>query len=106
MKNEVIIVLVSLLIFSCSIGNILDTSGNYDYEDNGDLADTVKNSNLITSNFAAAIRMEASGKYPGTDWLSSWRGTIKANRSRNTSDAKFYIKYIIEERRKKGLPEL
>lgn len=106
MKKQVIVALFSFMSFSCGVSNILNTSGNYDYGADGNLLDTSKNRKLITDGFDAAIRMEESGKYPETDWLDGWRRTIKSNKSRNTSDSVFYINYIIEERRKKGLSEL
>lgn len=92
---------------SCSITNMFDTSGNFDYGKNEIILDTPKNRNLAVNGYAKKIEFEASGKYPKHDWQKGWELSIHSLRTAgNRENPEFYVQYIINERRKLGLPEL
>ncbi|MEF3305372.1 hypothetical protein [Paenibacillus sp. GYB003] len=59
------------------------------------------------SAYDQTIEMEKRGHVnsDGMSWNDRWLGTIRSIR-KNTENPEWYVQYIIEQRRKAGLPEL
>lgn len=59
------------------------------------------------SAYDQTIEMEKRGHVnsDGVSWNDRWLGTIRSIR-KNTENPEWYVQYIIEQRRKAGLPEL
>lgn len=59
------------------------------------------------SAYDQTIEMEKRGhaNSDGVSWNDRWLGTIRSIR-KNTENPEWYVQYIIEQRRKAGLPEL
>jgi hypothetical protein len=64
---------------------------------------------LGTAIVDAEIRAETANRPPSAGyktWAERWNSTIKALRAKKRAGADCMIQYIIDERRRKGLPEL
>lgn len=86
-------------------GNGLDTRR----DENGNLIllDTPSMRIGAASAYDQTIEMEKRGHVnsDGMSWNDRWLGTIRSIR-KNTENPEWYVQYIIEQRRKEGLPEL
>ena len=86
-------------------GNELDT--RRDEHGNVILLDTPRMRTGAASAYDQTIEMEKRGHVnsDGMSWNDRWLGTIRSIR-KNTENPEWYVQYIIEQRRKAGLPEL
>lgn len=86
-------------------GGELDT--RRDEHGNVILLDTPRMRVGAASAYDQSIEMEKRGHVnsDGMSWNDRWLGTIRSIR-RNTENPEWYVQYIIEQRRKAGLPEL
>ncbi|MEN1990800.1 hypothetical protein [Paenibacillus hubeiensis] len=85
-------------------GNELDTRRD---EGNLILLDTPNMRIGAASAYDQTIEMERRGHVnsDGLSWNDRWLDTIRSIR-KNTENSEWYVQYIIEQRRKAGLPEL
>lgn len=84
-----------------------DVDIQQDAEGNILLLDTPNMRIGAASAYDSTIQMELRGHKmsDGMSWNEVWLNTIR-NIRRNTENAEWYVQYIIEQRRKAGLPEL
>ena len=102
-----------LLLAGCfGIGGLLNTDPGYDIvtDESGEwwFADTPRNWRDWTEIMAEYIQEEASGQRVtgGLDsWNTRWLRIIRAVRE-SQENAEKYVRYIVENRRSAGLPEL
>lgn len=71
--------------------------------DRGIYPDTAKNRAHFTATYHSYIEREASGE--DRDWVDNWKRIFEALDQNNDNPA-FYKNWVIQERRKRGLPEL
>ncbi|MDP1587359.1 MAG: hypothetical protein Q8M07_06435 [Prosthecobacter sp.] len=90
---------------SCALNPawLFDTGMDYDKK-RGRMLDTPRNRQELTTSYLSFIRREASGEDP-PPWESVWRGIFNALDAGNDNPG-FYKNFIIEERRRHGLPKL
>ncbi|RPE77058.1 hypothetical protein [Vulcaniibacterium tengchongense] len=71
------------------------------------LRDTPALRELAALSYDNTIEMEKSGHVMsgGMSWNDRWLGTIRSIRKEN-ENPEWYVRYIVEQRRKAGLPEL
>lgn len=114
MKKYTYLILISVLFFSgtsCSFIAILQTdSKGVTTDSDGRIVG--KDTDLHWSNFIWVVNGDiidekAGQRPPGRrkSWNERWLGSIKSLREGRENSHR-YINYIIEERRKQGLPEL
>ncbi|WP_010278117.1 hypothetical protein [Paenibacillus senegalensis] len=103
-----------VIIFVAAAGTyaVLKERGNELYtrrDENGNLIllDTPSMRIGAASAYDQTIEMEKRGHVNsnGMSWNDRWLGTIRSIR-KSTENPEWYVQYIIEQRRKAGLPEL
>lgn len=102
------------IIFAAAAGTYAVLKGkanelNTRRDENGNLIllDTPSMRIGAASAYDQTIEMEKRGhaNSDGMSWNDRWLGTIRSIR-KNTENPEWYVQYIIEQRRKAGLPEL
>ena len=84
-----------------------DVDSKRDAQGNVILLDTPRMREFAVLAYDQTIEMEKRGHQisNGMSWNEDWLATIRSIR-RNNENAEWYVAYIIEQRRKAGLPEL
>lgn len=110
MKNLIIIGILSTCLSGCAF---VPPYGEVDYGKTADgksyLRDTPRTWNYIQKDTDEAIASELKGKPPGgglNSWNENWVRVIRNTRNGNQENPEKYIAYLIEQRRKAGLPEI
>lgn len=97
---------ISFVLASCSLNPswLLDPDG-YDWDSKRKvMLDTPRNRTRFTREYDQLIQREANNE-PGLSWEIIWKGIFESL-DRADENPNFYQQHIIQERRKRGLPEL
>lgn len=106
-----VIILVVLIILAAGaygmFKNGKEVETKRDAQGNVILLDTPRMREFAAYCYDQTIEMEKQGHQMsnGMSWNERWLGTIRSIRQ-NTDNPEWYVQYIIEQRRKAGLPEL
>jgi len=101
-----LLILLGLVVFSKKSAT-KDIDYRRDQQGNVQLLDTPRMRADAAFAYDRNIEMEKRGHVlsNGMSWNERWLNTIRSVRS-NTENPEWYVGYIIEQRRKAGLPEL
>lgn len=109
LKTLVFLILVSGSVMSC--GGLFNTEPFVDMHTDKDGNELIADTPRMWENFVALTKRRIEREInnerpPGTDsWNEHWIDTIETKRKLRQNPSK-YIEYIINQRRKAGLPEL